>query len=80
MPASSQRRVIQNNIDNSGPVDWWVRVHWPGNSLHPRSDLDLLRLISADNGDAADSLTVESEVLRERLREHHSVGVGREQS
>lgn len=80
MPASSKFWVTQDNINNPGSVNWWIGVHWSGDSFNSRCDLYLLCLITADDRDATNSLTIESEVLGEGLRENNSIGVGSKQS
>jgi len=34
MPFSGQGWVTEDNIDNSGSMDWWIRVHWSSNLFH----------------------------------------------
>ena len=34
MPACSQFWIIQDDIDDSCTMDWWIGIHWSGNTLN----------------------------------------------
>jgi len=73
MPALSKFWVAQNNINDSCTMDRRVWIHWSSNSLYSWLNLLSSRFIRGHQREAADSLTVQTEVLGERLRKGHSV-------
>ena len=75
MPHGGQLRVAQDDVDDSSSVNGRVGVDWSGNLLDAGHDNCFLFFASADNGEGSNSLTVETEVLSERLEEDEVVGV-----
>ena len=75
MPAGSQVFISENHVNDSGTVDWWVGVHWSGELLQSCVDVAGFFSVGADDVDVTSSLTVETEVLSERLEKAKSIGV-----
>lgn len=75
MPAGGQVFVTEDHVNNSSTVDWWVGVHWSGELLQSGVyDVGFFS-VGANEMDVTGSLTIETEVLGERLEKAKSVGV-----
>ena len=75
VPHGGEIFVAENDVDDTGTVDGWVRIDRSGDLLYARQNNIFLFGTTSDNGDAASTLTVETEVLGERLEEHDVVSV-----
>jgi len=71
-PQGCQFLVAQNSVDDSGSVDWRIRILRETGLLEPGLDDVPLLGIGANQGKAAGSLTVEPKVFGEGLCEHDS--------
>lgn len=79
MPAGRKLRVVEDDVDDSSAVDGRVRVHRASDLLDARLDSLGLVSIGSEEGDAAGTLTVQTEVLSKRLEQDnlvHLIGKG----
>lgn len=79
VPHAGELGVTKDDVDNAGTVNGRVRVDGPGNLLDTAHDNFFLSFAATDGGVASSSLTIEAEVLCERLKEHDVVSVLLEQ-
>lgn len=75
VPHLSERLVAEDGVDNASTVEWRVRVDRASELLDAAHHDVLLLGAAADEGEAAGTLTVKAEVLREGLEEHDVVSV-----
>lgn len=79
MPHCGKLGVAKDDVDDAGTVNGWVGVDGSSNLLDAAHNDLLLGLTAADGRVATGTLTVETEVLGERLEEHDIVGMLSEQ-
>jgi hypothetical protein len=72
--------VTEDDVDNSGSVNWGVGVDGSGDLLDSGVNDVSLGGGSSDDGEKTGSLSVDTEVLGEGLEEHDVVGVLLEES
>mmetsp|Transcript_3330 Transcript_3330/g.4223 ORF Transcript_3330/g.4223 Transcript_3330/m.4223 type:complete len:226 (+) Transcript_3330:99-776(+) len=75
MPGSSQIFVTEDNVNDTGTVDRRVRVNRTSNLLDARHNLGLLIRVVGNHGEAASTLTIETEVLGKGLEQAESLTV-----
>jgi hypothetical protein len=80
VPHLRQVWIAEDDVNNSGSLNWRVGVDWSCDLLDARHDNILLSLVTTDDTEATSSLTVETEVLGERLEEHNVVSMFSEES
>jgi len=80
LPHGGELFVSEDDVDNSSSVNWGVGVDGSSDLLDARVDGVTLGLRSSDDGEGSGSLSVDTEVLGERLEEHDVVSVLLEES
>lgn len=80
VPHGFELRVSEDDVDNSSSVNRGVRVDGSSDLLDARVDDVLLGSVSSDDREETGSLSVDTEVLGERLEEHNVVSVLLEES
>jgi len=75
VPHGGKLIVTKDDVDNTGTVDGRVGVDGSGNLLNAGLHEVGLLFATSNNGEAASALTVDTEVLSERLEEHNIVSV-----
>jgi len=79
VPHLGELLVSEDDINDAGSMDRWVGVDGAGDLLDARVDDVTLGSASSNHGEAAGTLSIEAEILSERLHKHEVVSVVGEQ-
>ena len=70
VPQLCELLVSEYNVNNTSPMDWWVRVESSSENFYARHHSFFLIWVSCNNTHATSTLTIKPEVLGERLEKH----------